>query len=171
VAARAWVQPLLTKLKADESCAVITDWSNCKRGWKAPARRSCKKKSITCRAIGKRMTMEQPNRKGEPLGSGAMDINLSAVPMPIQTSGTVWSPTGDEALMCLETFRRNDRWHLLFPHAAESFQKLTCAHLTIESFCLRPFAFRHRSSAIAAKTSANSRTSLDSCAFWKTQDP
>jgi len=23
---------------------------------------------------------------------------------------------GDEGLMCLETFWRNNRWHLLFPH-------------------------------------------------------
>jgi hypothetical protein len=25
--------------------------------------------------------------------------------------------SGDEALMCLETFRRNGLWHILFPHS------------------------------------------------------
>jgi hypothetical protein len=30
--------------------------------------------------------------------------------------GQFWSLVGDEGLMCLETFWRNDRWHLLFPH-------------------------------------------------------
>ena len=31
--------------------------------------------------------------------------------------GQFWSKEGDEALLCLETFWRNGRWHLLFPHA------------------------------------------------------
>ena len=31
--------------------------------------------------------------------------------------GQFWSTAGDEALLCLEGFWRNDRWHLLFPHA------------------------------------------------------
>ena len=34
-----------------------------------------------------------------------------------QRTGQFWSQTGDEALMFLETFRRNDRWALLFPPA------------------------------------------------------
>jgi hypothetical protein len=32
--------------------------------------------------------------------------------------GQFWSSTGDEALLCLETFWRNGRWSLLFPHTA-----------------------------------------------------
>ena len=32
-------------------------------------------------------------------------------------TGQFWSIQGDEALMCLETFWRNNRWHDLFPHA------------------------------------------------------
>jgi hypothetical protein len=39
--------------------------------------------------------------------------------------GQFWSEQGDEALMCLETFWRNDRWHLLFPHITH--EKLRCA--------------------------------------------
>ena len=31
-------------------------------------------------------------------------------------SGQFWTTQGDEALMCLETFWRNGRWSLLFPH-------------------------------------------------------
>jgi len=30
--------------------------------------------------------------------------------------GQYWSQRGDESLLCLETFWRNGRWHLLFPH-------------------------------------------------------
>ena len=31
-------------------------------------------------------------------------------------TGQFWTTDGDEALMCLETFWRNDRWHVLYPH-------------------------------------------------------
>ena len=31
--------------------------------------------------------------------------------------GQFWSTAGDEALLGLEGFWPNDRWHLLFPHA------------------------------------------------------
>jgi hypothetical protein len=32
-------------------------------------------------------------------------------------TGQFWSQTGDEALMCLETFRHNRRRHIQFPHS------------------------------------------------------
>jgi hypothetical protein len=32
--------------------------------------------------------------------------------------GQFWSTSGDEALLCLEMFWRNERWELLFPHAS-----------------------------------------------------
>jgi hypothetical protein len=47
--------------------------------------------------------------------SGGSDLPTSAV--PLQAPGQFWSPIGDEALLCLETFWRNERWSLLFPHA------------------------------------------------------
>jgi hypothetical protein len=47
--------------------------------------------------------------------------------MSIQTNGPIWSQTGDEALMGLETFRRNGGWPLLFAHSNRPFQKLICA--------------------------------------------
>ena len=34
-----------------------------------------------------------------------------------ERSGQFWTMAGDEALMCLETFWRNRRWHDLFPHS------------------------------------------------------
>lgn len=44
--------------------------------------------------------------------------HLPAGAMSVQTPGQFWSQAGDEALLCLETFWRNGRWHLLFPHTA-----------------------------------------------------
>jgi hypothetical protein len=54
---------------------------------------------------------------------GAGEGNRTLVSFPAQQyrnspyTGQFWSQTGDEALMCLETFRRNKRWHILFPHS------------------------------------------------------
>ena len=55
--------------------------------------------------------------KGEPLGSGAMESTCRQYQVRFKRTGQFWSQPGDEALMCLETFRRNGRWHWLFPHA------------------------------------------------------
>jgi hypothetical protein len=54
---------------------------------------------------------------GEPLGSGAMESTCRQYQVRFKRTGQFWSQTGDEALMCLETFRRNGRWHILFPHS------------------------------------------------------
>ena len=36
--------------------------------------------------------------------------------MPVQAASQFWSRAGDEALLCLDTLWRNDRWHLLFSY-------------------------------------------------------
>jgi hypothetical protein len=37
--------------------------------------------------------------------------------LQMKRCGQFWSTQGDEALLCLEMFWRNQRWELLFPHA------------------------------------------------------
>ena len=37
--------------------------------------------------------------------------------LPGDTKRLLGGLAGDEALLCLETFRRNERWHILFPHS------------------------------------------------------
>ena len=56
-------------------------------------------------------------KKGEPLGSGAMESTCRQYQVRFKRTGQLWSQSGDEALMSLETFRRNGRWHLHFPPA------------------------------------------------------
>ena len=51
------------------------------------------------------------------LGSGAMESTCRQYQARFKRTGQFWSQTGDEALMCLETFWRNGRWSLFFPHA------------------------------------------------------
>ena len=56
-------------------------------------------------------------QRGEPLGSGAMESTCRQDQTRFKRTGQFGSQTGDEALMCLETFRRNGRWHVLSPHS------------------------------------------------------
>jgi len=59
--------------------------------------------------------------RGEPLGSGAMESTCKQYQGRFHRSGQFWTTEGDEALMCLETFWRNGRWALLFPHVPADF--------------------------------------------------
>jgi len=45
------------------------------------------------------------------------DEHLWTVANELHGKGTPEATAGDEALLCLETFWHNDRWHALFPHA------------------------------------------------------
>ena len=65
-----------------------------------------------------RMDHRTTRRAGEPIGSGAIEATCRQAQCRFKPPGQFWSRTGDEALMCLETFWRNDRWHLLFPHSS-----------------------------------------------------
>ena len=56
-------------------------------------------------------------KKGEPLGSGTMASTRRQDPVRFQRTGPFWNQTGAEALMGLDTCRRNGRWAILFPHA------------------------------------------------------
>ena len=63
-----------------------------------------------------RMDYAAARRAGEPQGSGAMESTCRQYQCRFKRPGQFWSCAGDEGLMCLETFWRNERWGLLFPH-------------------------------------------------------
>jgi hypothetical protein len=65
-----------------------------------------------------RMDYRAGRRAGEPIGSGAVEATCRQAQCRFKRPGQFWSSTGDEALLCLETFWRNGRWSLLFPHTA-----------------------------------------------------
>ena len=63
-----------------------------------------------------RMDYATARRNGEPQGSEAIESTCRQYQCRFKRPGQFWSLVGDEGLMCLESFWRNDRWHLLFPH-------------------------------------------------------
>jgi hypothetical protein len=116
-AARAWIEPLLTKLKQDASREVITELEQLQQRLEGAAREKVEKEINYLQANRERMDYGTAKKRGEPLGSGAMESTCHQYQVRFKRTGQFWSQTGDEALMCLETFRRNGRWHILFPHS------------------------------------------------------
>lgn len=61
--------------------------------------------------------LAQARRRNEPQGSGAIESTCRQLQCRMKRPGQFWSTAGDEALLALDVFWRNDRWELLFPHA------------------------------------------------------
>jgi hypothetical protein len=120
-AAAAWVKPLLTQLKESDSCCeVITEVEQLRERLQEAAREKLQKELDYLQANRERMDYATAQQRGEPLGSGAMESTCRQYQVRFKRTGQFWTQTGDEALMCVETFWRNDRWHLLFPHVTRS---------------------------------------------------
>jgi hypothetical protein len=118
-AARAWVEPWLAKLKEDDSCQVMTELEQLQQRLEGAAKEKVEKEVNYLQTNRGRMDYGRAKERGEPLGSGAMESTCRQYQVRFKRTGQFWSQSGDEALMCLETFRRNGRWHLLFPHATQ----------------------------------------------------
>lgn len=132
--ARQWVQPLLHQLRQDEPAALIASL----KAVSTQVRDKLQDKvqaQITYfennqnrlhyrdilrarQAVQKgTATPAQRRKAAEPLGSGAIESTCRQYQCRFKRTGQFWSLAGDEALMGLETFWRNGRWHILFPHA------------------------------------------------------
>ena len=66
----------------------------------------------------KRMDYKAAKAKGEPVGSGAIESTARQYQCRFKCTGQYWTVAGDEALLALATLKRNERWHLLYPHAS-----------------------------------------------------
>ena len=64
-----------------------------------------------------RMDYKQAKADGEPVGSGVVESTARQYQTRFKCTGQYWTLEGDEALLALATLKRNERWHLLFPHS------------------------------------------------------
>jgi transposase len=132
--AHAWVQPLLQQVRNDQTFALIADLTELKprlqeaqqkklqtqiEYFEHNARRMKYKEVIDARkaVADGNATAEQLKLANQPLGSGAIESTCRQYQCRFKRTGQFWTTAGDEALMCLETFWRNGRWHELYPHA------------------------------------------------------
>jgi hypothetical protein len=115
-AARMWVKPMLKKLKSGRAPALLNDLRTLAKRLRHKKRQTVAEELAYLESHRERMDYATARRLGEPQGSGAMESRCRQYQCRFKRPGQFWSRVGDEALMCLETFWRNDRWHLLFPH-------------------------------------------------------
>ena len=114
---KSWLRPLVKQLKNQSSIKVIEQLEELLQGLPSGAAATAVEKEVNYfHEHRERMDYRAARRRGEPIGSGAVESTCRQAQCRFKRPGQYWSQAGDEALLCLETFWRNDRWHLLFPH-------------------------------------------------------
>jgi len=116
---RTWLKPLIKQLKHQSSVKVIGQLEEALAQMPAGTAAQVVAKEVAYfHEHPARMDYRAGRRAGEPIGSGPVEATCRQTQCRFKRPGQFWSKQGDEALLCLEIFWRNDRWHLLFPHTS-----------------------------------------------------
>jgi hypothetical protein len=116
---QAWIKPLVRQLKNESAVKVIRQLEEALASLPpGPVAQTLTKEVTYFREHRDRMDYRAARRAGEPIGSGPVEATCRQAQCRFKRPGQFWTPAGDEALLCLETFGRNGRWSLLFPHTA-----------------------------------------------------
>jgi hypothetical protein len=115
--ARQWVKPLLKQIRNDQVPKVITQLKELQPHLAEAAAQTAKEAIEYYQKNQKRMKYKEGRKRHEPVGSGAIESTCRQLQCRMKRCGQFWSTRGDEALLCLEMFWRNERWEMLFPHA------------------------------------------------------
>lgn len=114
---KAWLRPLVRQLKNESAIKVVNRLEDILAELPdGQAAQAVEKELNYFREHQQRMDYRAGHRRGEPIGSGAIESTCRQAQCRFKRPGQYWTSAGDEALLCLETFWRNGRWHLLFPH-------------------------------------------------------
>jgi hypothetical protein len=112
-----WLRPLVQQLKNQSAIKVVERLEEILTQMPAGTAAEAVQKEVNYfHEHHNRMDYRAGRRRGEPIGSGAIESTCRQTQCRFKRPGQYWSQQGDEALLCLETFWRNGRWHLLFPH-------------------------------------------------------
>lgn len=115
--ARQWVKPLLKQIRNDQVAKVITELEALRPSLAQAPAKSASQAIEYYQNNQKRMKYKEGRKRKEPVGSGAIESTCRQLQCRMKRCGQFWSTRGDEALLCLEMFWRNERWEMLFPHA------------------------------------------------------
>ena len=116
---KVWLKPLVKQLKHQSSLKVIRHLEEALAAMPSgTAAQTVTREVEYFHQHQERMDYRAALRAGEPIGSGPVEATCRQAQCRFKRPGQFWSRAGDEALLCLETFWRNGRWHLLFPHTA-----------------------------------------------------
>jgi hypothetical protein len=120
--ARQWLRPLFRQLKTKNNGGLqvldaLKELLRTKENMTAAQRDKLAKEIGYFTTHAHRMDYAQAKRKHQPVGSGPIESTCRQYQVRFKRPGQFWSLVGDEALLALETLRRNGRWSLLFPHS------------------------------------------------------
>lgn len=111
-----WVRKMKNRLQKGHSAKVIGDLQAALQEM-SPARQEPVRKELNYfQEHQSRMTYAEAEKLHEPSGTGAIESTCRQYQCRFKRPGQFWSQEGDEGLLCLDTFWRNGRWNLLFPH-------------------------------------------------------
>jgi len=99
------------------NCEVFTESEPLREGLEGPIRRHKEKDINYIPSHRDRPDYGSARPRGDALGSAAIESTSPRYQTSLNHTGQCSSQTGNEPLMCLETFRCNARWHILFPHS------------------------------------------------------
>ena len=116
---KAWLKPLVKQLKKESAIKVIRQLEEALAKLPSgPTAVAVAREVAYFQEHRARMDYRAAQRAGEPIGSGPVEATCRQAQCRFKRPGQFWSQAGDEALLCLETFWRNGRWPLLFPHTS-----------------------------------------------------
>jgi len=114
-----WLRPLIQQLKNQSAIKVVQQLEDILAALPTgPSAQAVAQEVKYFHEHQPRMDYRAAVRAGEPIGSGPVEATCRQTQCRFKRTGQFWSRQGDEALMSLEMFWRNRRWHLLFPHTA-----------------------------------------------------
>jgi hypothetical protein len=121
VAAREWVQPLISWLdrRKEGALDVISSLEEMKLTGKNRTKEQHKAIDLEINYFKEhqhRMNYKAGKALGQPVGSGAIESTCSQYQRRFKLTGQFWSLEGDEAFLALSTLHRNGRWKKLFPY-------------------------------------------------------
>jgi hypothetical protein len=114
-AAHQWIEPLLKKLKAGRSVKVIAELKVIIKRLRTKRRATVQSELEYFQSHRARLDYHIAKKHGQPLGSGAIESTCRQYQCRFKRPGQFWTRSGDEALMCLETFWRNGTLASAFP--------------------------------------------------------
>ena len=101
-AARQWIEPLLKKLKAGRSLRVIAELEQVTKRLRARRRAVAQTQLEYFRTHRDRLDYQVASKRGQPLGSGAIESTCRQYQCRFKRPGQFWSLSGDEALALAE---------------------------------------------------------------------
>ncbi len=118
-AAKEWIGPMLHQLKHGGEAGVVQTIADLAEAAEGLDREELRREAQYFRNHADHLDYAEGAAKGEPIGSGAIESTCRQLQCRFKRPGQFWSKTGDEALLTLEVFWRNGRWHDLFPVRAQ----------------------------------------------------